>query len=283
MKRLVRMELQKAFRNPWLVVALSIAIALAVYSAVGDILARYNYGIGKYDYKYLSPSPDSCFRYWISMDFIQPTSTLLFHLLPLLAVIPYAWSFRTELQSGYLMQVTSRQTLGRYLTAKGIAVFLTGASVAMVPLVVNFLILACFVPAYMPDITAVIYIGIDDEDLWSWFLYNLPLIYVLLYTLLAGVLSGLWALFVHALSFFIDNRVALLSAPYLGLLGIQFVTDRIWLAMGDLSGVELGLSANMRAGTESYLHNGWVILAEGAILLALSLAFSRWCTRRDAI
>lgn len=107
MLRLVRIECSKALKNRWFHIALAIACALALISAIGNIAFYQEYGITQlYEHKYVSPSPDSCYRYWISLDFLQPTSTLLYQLLPLLAVIPRLepwsgaeiWLYRANVQ-----------------------------------------------------------------------------------------------------------------------------------------------------------------------------------------
>lgn len=284
MRALFGMELRKAIRNPWFIIAVAISSALAVVSAVGNILYYQRYGVFElYAHKYVSPVPGSCFKWWISLDFLQPASTLLFQLLPLLAVIPYAWSFRTEMQSGYLNQVATRTTRKRYLAAKSAVVFLTGSLIAAVPLILNIFMLACFIPAYLPDITEVLYLGVYTSDLWSWFFYNAPVAYVFLYTLLASCMCGFWALLVHSLSFAIDNRVALLIAPYLGVLGLQFFSDRIYLALGSINGPQLGLSANMRAGVESYPQVWWAITLEIAVMLTASALLARRQLKEDLL
>ena len=281
---LLKMELNKALRNPWFVVALSIACALAIASAVGNIIYYQEYGIFTlWEHKYVSPNPDSCFKWWVSLDFLQPTSTLLFQLLPFLVVIPYAWSYRSELQSGYLNQVVSRASQVRYLIAKGAATFLSGFAVGAIPLVLNIIILACFMPAYLPDITEVLYLGVYPNDLFSWCFYNLPVLYVVFFTLIAGVICGSWALFVHSLSFLIENRVALLIAPYLGTLALQFISDRIYVVLGSINGPQLGLATNMRAGQESYPQLGWVIALECALLFGVSIALAHRQQRRDVL
>lgn len=284
MTSLIHMELDKALRNPWFVIALSIALALATASALGNIFFHLNNGVTTlYEHKYVSPSPDSCFGYWISLDYLQPASTLFFQLLPLLAVIPYAWSYRTELQNGYLNQVVSRTPQGRYLLAKGIATFCSGLLVAVVPLLVNFVLLACFIPAYMPDVTEVLYLAVFPDDTASWLFYNVPVLYVLFFTLVAGVLCGLWATFVFGLSLFVDNRVALIVVPFLATLGLQFVSDRIYFALGGINGPNLGLSSNMRAVQETFGTSPWIILAEAVILLLGALVLSRLRLRRDVL
>lgn len=281
---LLKMELNKAFRNPWFVVSLAIACALAISSAVGNIAYYQEYGVFVLrDYKYVSPNSDSCFKWWISLDFLQPTSTLFFQLLPFLVVIPYAWSYRSELQSGYLNQIVSRALNTRYLLAKGTAAFLSGFLIGTVPLILNIVLLACVMPAYLPDITEVLYLGVYPSDLFSWFFYNLPVLYVVFFTLISGIICGSWALFVHSLSFLIENRVALLIAPYLGTLALQFISDRIYVVLGSINGPQLGLATNMRAGQESYPQIWWVIALECALLLGVSIALAHRQQRRDVL
>ncbi len=283
MASLIRMELGKAFRNPWFLVSSAISTALAVASAVGNIVYHCEYGVFElYTHKYVSPVPDSCFKWWISLDFLQPTSSLLFHLLPLLSVIPYAWSYQTELQCGYLGQVLSRTRRRDYLVAKGIAAFSSGAMVAAAPLLINFLLLAAFIPAYIPDITEVLYLGVYPDDIWSWFFYNAPVAYVLLFSALASLICGLWALFVLSLSYLIENRVALLLSPYLASLILQFLSERIYLVLG-INGPQLGLAANMRAGTESYAQVWWVIALECTALFLASFLLTNRQVRGDVL
>ncbi|WP_058270893.1 hypothetical protein [Olsenella massiliensis] len=283
MRNLMGMELRKALRNPWLAIALTIALGLAVASAAGNIIYFLDNPIALYPHKFIPFTIGNCFKYWVSLDFIQPSSTLLFQLMPVLAVIPYAWSYRSELQSGYANQLMSRDRRERVLAAKALAVFVSGALVAVIPLVVNFLLLACFIPAYLPDVVGVLYNAVYSQDLWAWFFYNLPVVYVVLFTLLAGVLSGLWATFVHALSFVVENRVVLLIAPQLGLLGLQFVNDKIYYALGTICGVQLGLGQNMRAIAETYLQSPQVIFGEGALMLLVALVMTMCQVRRDVL
>ena len=284
MKRLLTMELNKAYRNPWFVVSAAIACSLAVASAVGNIYYYQDYGVFElYTHKYVSPVPGSCYKWWISLDFAQPTSSLLFQLLPLLVVIPYAWSWRSELCHGYLNQVATRSTQANYLFAKGAINFSVGFVLGFFPLLLNFILLACFIPAYMPDITELLYLGVYPGDQLSWLFYNCPVLYVLSFSLLAGIICGLWASFVHSLSFLIENRVALLIAPYLGTLALQFLSDRIYLVLGSINGPQLGLAANMRAGVENYSQPLWFIALECALLFALSLLLTRHQKRRDIL
>lgn len=60
MLRLVRIECSKALKNRWFHIALGIACALALISAIGNIAFHQANGVTQlYEHKYVSPSPDS--------------------------------------------------------------------------------------------------------------------------------------------------------------------------------------------------------------------------------
>ena len=284
MLRLVRIECSKALKNRWFHIALGIACALALISAIGNIAFHQANGVTQlYEHKYVSPSPDSCYRYWISLDFLQPTSTLLYQLLPLLAVIPHAWSLGAELKSGYIAQTYSRTSRRRYAVAKHLSCAASASLIAIVPIALNFILLACFIPAYQPDVYEVIYLGVYEDMLWSELFYTQPVVYIILYTILPGIICALWAGFVMALSYFVGNRVILIAAPYLFLFIVQFINDRIFLAAGNLTGFQLGLGNNMRAGTDVHLQVGWVIALECAMLALGAIALIAVGNKKDVV
>lgn len=284
MRRLLVMECSKALRGRWFRIALGIALALALTSAALHIARYLMHGVTElYAHKYVSPACDSAFRWWISLDGLYPTSELFFQLMPLLAVMPYAWSQRSELQDGYSAQVYTRTDRTRYALAKYLAAALSGGLVVAIPLIANFLAIACFIPAYMPNIYEAIYLGVFEGMLWSELFYSVPVLYTVLYTLLAFALCALWAGFVCALSFHIDNRVILLVAPYLAMLAVQFVNQRIFVAAGGIQGFQLDLVANMRACLSDMPSDGWIILAEGALLAAGAALLIRRGLGRDVL
>lgn len=287
MRALVCMELGKALRSPWFALALGIGLALAVASALPigmDYLAGLASGGIFKEGVYFNPSCRSSFRFWMSVEYDYPLPPLFYQLAPLLAVIPFAWSWRSEAISGYLGQVYGRVSRGRYVAAKGIATFVSGGLVGMVPQVVNFAMVSAFVPAITPDIRDVMYLGVDFDHLWSYWFYNEPLVYMGLYCLLGFALCGLWALFVMALSFVIENRIVLLTFPYLALVVLQFVNDNIFTAvLGGVHAVQFSVLGNLRSVTHSYGQSEWVILGLLAVLLGSSVAIMRARLRRDVL
>lgn len=163
MKALLRIELGKAFRSKLFWVALGIGCFLVVATFVLDyqLSQQIVSDIFPYlDHKFLDPSVDSCFRFWIVADFNQPSTYLFFMLIPLLAALPYSWSYALESASGYTRQVRTRSSQGSYLASKMIAAALSGAVAVTAPVVFSLVLTACFVPSLLPDAGSVIYFGV---------------------------------------------------------------------------------------------------------------------------
>lgn len=96
-----------------------------------------------------------------------------------------------------------------------------------IPLVINFLTVACFIPAYQPDIYYSIYYSMGYHFLSELF-YSSPLVYVIYVMALDFVFSGLIATASLTLTFFVRNRFAVVLLPFLLLLGIQYIQDTLY-------------------------------------------------------
>lgn len=85
------------------------------------------------------------YNIWIGGECNSLGYLLFFTFLPILAALPYGCSCQQELKEGYdkIVEVPT----GR---AKYLAVFLAGGSCIAMPLIGNFILTACFVPAVKP-------------------------------------------------------------------------------------------------------------------------------------
>lgn len=116
-------EIRKAFGNTWFIVATLFGCLLALISATGNIILYHEtmrqilewWGI-------IAPnlSASSCFRFFITSDYIQPSTDLFYALVPLLAALPYGWSLCSEKRRGYLNNVFVKSKRGRYFFCEGI-------------------------------------------------------------------------------------------------------------------------------------------------------------------
>ena len=151
----------------------------------------------------------------------------------------------------------------------------------MVPQLVNLALVATTAPAIAPEVFDVITTGIYHDNLWASWFYEAPGIYVAAYCMLDFVLCGAWAAFVLLLGCLTVNRVAVLTIPYVAIYAVQFLNERIFLALGGIRGFQLSLFENLRAYTTQYVQNGWIIAGEVLLLAGACLLLMRVGCRRD--
>ncbi len=199
-------------------------------------------------------------------------------MLPLFAACPYAWSYLSERKSGYEKNMLTRTTRRRYFLAKYIAVFLSGAFVVVVPMVVNLMTVAAFVPAVSPDVQYDIYYAMPPTAMASWLFYAHPWGFVAFRLFTAALFGGLLAGSVVALSFFVRNRYAVLLIPFLVLVVINYVSGALMEALG------FSFSLNyIICGTYGDQARGWVVAAYAVLLAVFSFGVTMRRGLRDEV
>ena len=275
MCRILKTELKKAFGNKLFLITLAIGLIIGFVSAYQNISNyvraasdnAYRMEVSEVLFNPLYPLFSS-FTNWMGGDYQYPMTSLFYLLLPLMASLAFGWSFCMEKKSGYIKNVVIRTKKIHYFLAKYIAVFLSGGTVIAIPLIVNFLMVACFIPAYQPDIFYSIYYAMDYHFLSELF-YSIPLLYVFYVIVLDFVFSGLVATVSMALTFFVKNRFAVVLLPFLSLLGIQYLQDMLYsVFQTSISPIEFLRGYTMHPVI------GWVILSWIIILFFLTFGIT---------
>lgn len=283
MRELMSVELNKALKNPWFYIALAIGCALAIWSAATSIETQFHAGLSLSRDEWLGTGATGIYSSWIIVGtgdlFI---SGIFFLILPLLVLLPYAWSLQTEIQNGVLMHEYVCHTRKEVLTSRYIAAFVSSGLVVAIPLIVNLAVLVCFVPATTPEVMSNIYMGMREEELWSYFYYTHPFIYVILNTIYDFVVAGAWGGFVLAISFFIENRVMLLVGSYVAVLAVDFF-NKYMFGILDLQAFNFSLLSLLHAGNSSIFRSALPAMMVPCLLIALAVVFLRWFSRRDLV
>ena len=119
---------------------------------------------------------------------------LYFLILPVLAALPFADSYFSDLRSGFIQNVCIRINRKHYFTAKYIATFLSGGTAGTFPLLLNFLLSAMVLPSMKPEVYTM-YSNISQYSTFPWLYYNHPMLYIALYLTIIFIFSGLLACF----------------------------------------------------------------------------------------
>lgn len=272
--RLLKIELKKAIKNKFFMTTLVIASIFALLSAWYMIDLHY---YQQYIAQSLDPNGNpmsqasSLYTHWIGGEATSLGFTLFFTLLPLIAAFPYGWSYFLENKTGYVKTVVTRSSKWHYYLSKYMATFTAGGLVVLIPLVVNFLVVASFIPAITPSkLHHPLPYGVEIGSMWSQLFYTHPIIFVILYLLLDFIFAGLFATMSLAISFFVKNRIAIMLLPFFLLLGLHY--SRTFLAYkyySEISPLNYLHATNIENHT-----NGWIILAHGLLFFGLTFGMT---------
>ena len=213
MKRILSEELERAFRNPRFIIIAVLALAC--------------YVIGNYRSPMPTFSPDAP---------LHPVNRLMLNLqygefaflAALLATLPFADSFLTDRDQGFLRLVALRAPYHRYRAAKILAVALAGGSGLLLSLLIIFLA-GLGAPT---DWNATVYSAtstLNNGVPWGPFggLYTQNPLYYLLYLLTSAFGFGaVYALLGLAVSTVVSNRYVVLAAPLVFVQVLGFLEER---------------------------------------------------------
>ncbi|MCJ7839334.1 hypothetical protein MUB24_00130 [Lederbergia sp. NSJ-179] len=271
--RLLRVELRKAINNKIFFTTLIIASLFALLSAWYMIdsyfyFQRQNRILGTSG----NPMTEgfSLYNHWIGGEGTSLGSTLFFTLLPLLAALPYGWSYFIENKTGYAKSVMIRSNKWQYFLAKYLATFTAGGLVVLSPLVINFLVVASFIPATTPSMLYPLYYAVGHGSLWSQLFYTHPVIFVILYLILDFVFAGLFATMSLTVSLLVKNRIAVLLIPFFLILVLHY--SRTFLAYKyfyEISPLHYLHSTSLENPT-----NVWIILVQGLLFFLLTFGIT---------
>lgn len=273
LRNLLKIELKKAFQNKVFLLMLGVGILIAMISVIQN-LPKYYESLQHNTYaaqKGMQQNPMlpmfTPYSNWIGNDFQHSMTPLFYTLFPLLACLAYGWSYFGERKSGYVMNVAVRTSKkSQYFLAKYTAVFLSGGIVIALPMLLNFLVISCFIPAYQPDLFYEMYYGVFSHFLRDWF-YAMPLLFVSVILALNFLFGGLLAACSMAITFFLKNKFAVVLLPFMALFAVQYLQDNVWFF---LSGTYISPMDFLR-GYSLNINSGLVVLLWGSLLLLATL------------
>lgn len=222
-RMLFKIEIWKAIHNIYFWISCCFGVMCAFLSG--------NYMIKKYlqlkeSMKIISGNPmwgmASLYNYWIGGESQSIGYALFFFLLPILATIPFSWSYCDERKNGYAKLPILLVGRKKYFWMKCSVIFLMGGSTIIIPQILNIVFVSCFVPAYRPSVVYMLYYPIQHGSLWSEMFYTKPFIFILCYLMLDYIFGGLFAVIAYALSFYTKNKIAVIILPYIMVLVVHY-------------------------------------------------------------
>lgn len=275
----MKAEIKKAIVNKYFICICAFGILLSILHCY-QVLTTYNDFIiereniiktSEIQYNPLAEIT-SAFTMWIGFDRTNTLAKIFFLIFPLMAVLPYCWSYCSDMKSGNTDKDINRIGKYEYYLNKYTSIFISSGLTIAIALTVNFLIILLFVPAIKPDSVYDIYYGIFSNNFMAEMFYNMPFIYVLTFILMNFIFCGLFGCLGYAISTIIKSRIVAVIFPVAFLYLIEFINNKL-IEKYPISNIEFS-PLSFLCPTKSFTTNWVVIITELLILFFVTFYFS---------
>lgn len=265
MKHYLRLELNRAFCSRHMAIALLVGCGLSLWHFCDYIWPLRPYILqGNY--------PLSSFDRWIGGENYSFQAKIYFMFLPILCALPHSASWLFDGASGFGNQAMIRRGQRDYVRTKYLVTFLSGAAVAVLPLLFDFLITNLVVPAVCPQAGYGLS-PINAAKLWGDLYFFHPFLYLLAYLLMDGVFYGLFTTLSLTGTIYLRNRYLVQLLPFLAYMALYCLGS----ATGYLSMCPAGF---LRPSQLFAAELPW-IMGEAAVLLASGVIFFRHAEKQE--
>jgi hypothetical protein len=199
MKHMLKSELWKALHNVYFYIALAIGFAIIVVNVIENYISvsrLWESTLYYMDSGMISGSSEglSLFLKALPYNKINYASRLFMTVWPILAAMPYGWSYCAERRGGLYNQIVTRSHIGTYYASKYVAVFVSGGLAVALPMLADLLINALICPDHQLDV-AMSLGGVYSGSFLSVLFYTDPWIYSFIWCAVvffsAGAVAGL--------------------------------------------------------------------------------------------
>lgn len=187
-------ELWKALHNPMFYAALAIGTMIAMVNVVenagivNQLSQSLENKIARGGYS-KNPMGFSLFIHWIAVACSSFGNQVFYFVWPILAAMPFGWSYSQERRNGEYYQIVSRSSAKSYFASKYIAVFVSGGLAVAVPVLLNLLVNAMICPYVVPQAVVPISL-VSDGYFLSELYYTIPWVYALIWCGMEFLIGG---------------------------------------------------------------------------------------------
>lgn len=211
-----KLEIKKVFKSKSFWAVILFAGILAILSAVFIIITcskfqemYHNFGTNP-SYAF----GDNAFANVISRDKSSVIGAMFYTFLPLVCVLGYGWSYASDLRSGYIKNIITRTGKRQYIISKYFATFISGGLVVLIPVVINIVVLACYMPFRMANPYWQLYYSEMPAFPFSKLFFTAPVLYLLISLVGHFLIGGLYATSSMVVSVFNTNKYIVALLPF---------------------------------------------------------------------
>ncbi len=210
MIRAVRFELSRAFYNNKMILSILLGLILAITHFCVEVLPKS---------QHIYPSLDIPFPWTVyDSNIILDGGSIFLHIyyyaIILLASIPFASSYYTDIQTGFIKNICLKMKKSQYLLAKYIAVFLSAGVAGVIPVIINIMLTMTVLPSLTPQAGAGVF-PILGQVFLAEIYYQNPMFYTLIYIFIEFMFSGVLACMALVFAKILNNEYLVYFSPFL--------------------------------------------------------------------
>ncbi len=272
MKALMKIELERAFKNKWFYISASITLLIVLMDIWQNVLPfrrNIEYWLSESNYNYQCPG---LYLQWMEINLRAPS--MIYHfIIPLLAALPYSMSIYTDVKTHYMNNIVTKIEKKKYYLSKLITQFISGGCIAILPLVCSFIVTAMILPAIHPVAATGQYPFSKLEVFGDLFFYN-PLLFVIVLLIIDFIGFGLINCIAYIFADLLDNKYMVALSPFI----IYFLQYVVCSMIGRDSMRTYLQVVHMRV---KYL--GDILLDFTVLVAVIVIAYMVRCKRKDVL
>ena len=224
MIRCVRAELNKAFKNRMFLISLGIGLLICEVDVIQNALTVRSLTETMLSLDDISKSAEgfSLFVEWIAVNGSTFGNMVFYFVWPILAVLPFGWSYAEERKSGLFDQIVSRVGRKTYFVSKYTAVFVSGGAAVALPVLTDLLVNALICPYCVPDVVTSI-TPITNGYFLSHLFFTSPWAFALLWCGMEFLWGGVVACICFVAGTRLRHQVMVLLIPFVTLVLLDAV------------------------------------------------------------
>lgn len=227
-----------------------------------------------------SPLAFSLFIQWLPIARTKYSHILFTVIWPVLAAMPFGWSYVSEYKSGVSCQFLIQSSKKQYFIGKYAAVFISGGIVIAAPVAADLLLNALVCPYVLPNAVVPINV-ISDGWFMSQIYYRFPWLYALLWCGVEFLLGGSTACCCFLAGKKKQVKFMTILTPFI----LFLLWDAVYSNLASIFSLNVELSPlALFAGATERPNPEWAVLGVIFFLVCTSFGIGYWrVVKHDAI
>lgn len=279
MKNTIRSELHKVLTNKMLYIAIAIGLLFCAFDVIENIgnIREFNERLTQilqelHPRKKVSHTGYSLFYLWMGLYSNTRGASLFCIVWPVLAAIPYGWSYTNERRNGLYNQIAARTGSLAYYVSKYIVVFISGGLAVGVPVLLNLLANALICPyADIPPSWSTV----ANSNFMSELFYTNTWVYGLLWCGMTFLCGGVAACLCFIVGTKMRHGVMTILTPYAIYIVLDSFINVLRVVLPNRINVALSPLRLINA-TPGFANPEWLVFSILGVLTLVSFSVGYW-------